>query len=116
MSMDLIDRQAAKQAFESKYPKNYAGNFEFGGMSCIFSLIEMRKILDSVPSAMKWIPCKERLPERKQIVLCSTGDYTCAGYYNGYKFYVANNELWDSWTWEPNIIAWMPLPEPYKKV
>lgn len=61
-----------------------------------------------------WIPCSERLPKMGEKVLVSTAN-TCftqvfKGYYNKYP---------EDWVWENNrikrVLAWMPLPEPYKE-
>lgn len=53
----------------------------------------------------KWIPVSERLPETGTycLVCCkdgfiSTDNYFCYG--------------WDDW--EDDVVAWMPLPEPYR--
>ena len=51
----------------------------------------------------KWIPCSERLPEDKQRVIIQM--------YNG------NMEIIEFSTigLTDHILAWMPLPEPYKE-
>ena len=40
----IIDKIRAE--FIEKYPKNYAGGFELGGRSCVFSLVDVLAILD----------------------------------------------------------------------
>ncbi len=64
-------------------------------------------------SKPRWISVKERLPEEGNIVLCSTWSCVFCGYANSRGlFYVANNTMYDAWTWEPGVTHWMPLPEP----
>lgn len=70
------------------------------------------KALSSSENPNKWIPCSERLPEIHQDVILSLRnldievgfraetepDFYCHGYYIEPK----------------SVLAWMPLPEPYK--
>ena len=73
----------------------------------------------AIPSADKWIPVSERLPEPKEYV----GDVR--------RYYLIQNEYgdmmvarWDGQRWEQiyqngkyiedEVVAWMPLPSPYK--
>lgn len=58
----------------------------------------------------KWIPCSERLPEDDTKVLCQTVtkkglNNFVIGYYDFGRWCCGMNG---------NVIAWMPLPEPYK--
>lgn len=56
-----------------------------------------------------WIPCSERLPEKKP------GDTEYLVTINN----IVTTSFWSCyqgrWTWnDDNVIAWMPVPEPYK--
>lgn len=103
MKDDLISRQAAIDAVIEWY-------------GCEPSDMDyFKEILAKQPSAQpeqRWIPCSEVLPKDE-------------------KYYLVQNEYWDmmiarythSEYWEQiyqlkpvkdEIIAWMPLPEPYK--
>lgn len=56
-----------------------------------------------------WIPCSERLPEADGYVLCSVKDKYA-------KHNVIISQFKDEIYWHNGrIIAWMPLPEPYKE-
>ena len=57
-----------------------------------------------------WIPVEERLPEDKQQVLVTNWDYcvVLARYDENEKRFYNNFTL-------PLILAWMPLPKPYKE-
>ena len=74
-------------------------------------------------NANKWIPCSEKLPdidmsypnEKDYLVYYEHGCYDVASYSN-------INRFWHEYTTEPywngaqycKVIAWQPLPEPYK--
>ena len=73
-----------------------------------------------LPSASQWIPCSERLPEED-------GQYLITVKYihvDGYEDIYAEHGNWTDGKWDmfcfghcgevENILAWMPLPEPYK--
>ena len=55
---------------------------------------------------MQWIPAKERLPKNGTRVLVTLDD----GFVAVTDYY--GNE-WDLWVGSGDVIAWMPLPEPY---
>ena len=128
---DLISRQAAIDAL-SQYPFEKVVN-------CV-SIIEE---LPPAQPEQRWIPCSERLPEtdnknsinnynvllwvkdkshperEPQIYLGKLrhidGD-DGSGNFWGVKTHPCD---WTIWGWsyfnEPEVIAWMPLPEPYRE-
>lgn len=65
-------------------------------------MIDIAPTVDAVP---KWIPCEERLPEPTQEVLV-TGINSCV-----YTSRIVHGEF----EYGGNVIAWMPLPEPYRE-
>ena len=57
-----------------------------------------------LPSAQQWIPCSERLPEERGFYLTTTKDKAVyCDYWNE-----------DNFDRTEMVIAWMPLPEPWK--
>ena len=63
--------------------------------------------------APQWIPCSERLPENDELVLVTddsggvkTVDFDRCGQYECSKKRF--------WYYTQNVVAWMPLPKPYR--
>ena len=79
--------------------------------------------LNNLPSAQQWIPCSERLPEAHVDVLVwfeyyRYGDYNCLYQMHGIGTYIKEYDSWminheTGWR-ELRVLAWMPLPEPWK--
>ena len=100
---DLIERQAAINAIENT--------------DCELSTDAWNELTDAimqVPSAQpepKWIPCSERLPEEKKLVLC----YCRSNIIDVLELF---NDVWyhDYCTeyMKGFVLAWMPLPDPWK--
>ena len=69
----------------------------------------------------RWIPVEERLPEEDTIVLLTvSGLYSCITFSDAIElgnlcsdgeWFIEGYPDWD----DPNVTAWMPLPEPYRK-
>ena len=97
--MDPIDREAAINIVKNGY-----GNMTWVDRAM---LIEELKDLPSAQPEQKWIPCSERLPEAKQRVLVTFPDGTV-----DIKICIDAGHL--KWFFA-HMIAWMPLPEPYKE-
>ena len=99
---DLIDRQSAIDA-----------------MSVINDSICEQQAIDALcelPSAQQWIPCSERLPEYDGEMYLVT-DY--CEQINRRRIHVSycyvNREgFWSDVPMGYKVIAWMPLPEPWK--
>ena len=72
-------------------------------------------IIDEQPQANEWIPCSERLPEKPKF--CDKGYLVqekhvrepFSAYWDGSKWFDIDGEVIDE------ILAWQPLPEPYKE-
>lgn len=69
----------------------------------------------------RWIPVEERLPEEDTIVLLTvSGLYSCITFSDAIElgnlcsdgeWFIEGYPDWD----DPDVTAWMPLPEPYRK-
>ena len=77
--------------------------------------------IKNLPSAPRWIPCSERLPEdeNKAYWVCTDTGYQCECRWTNV------NPIWTAlttdWHWNifdipqyTKVVAWMPLPEPYE--
>ena len=119
---DLISRQDAIDAIkefqhgaaEWKGEQEERSDIWHRADSAIASAIEIKLRVKKIPSAQQWIPCSERLPEEFKRVLCCTDKeemfLACVYIFdNGYTFDNEERMMWDG-----DVVAWMPLPEPYK--
>ena len=70
--------------------------------------------LDNQPTVGEWVPCSERLPkEGENVLVCLKNEtYDIAFYSTKYCSWISSS---DEWSYEKeSVVAWMPLPEPYK--
>lgn len=99
---DLIDRQAAIDAIKT------------WGLIDGLSEGEAIEILadeEKLPSVQRWIPCSERLPDmHDEVLVTARGEVSIAWLYVDGKW--RSNDMPQPML--RDIIAWMPLPEPYK--
>ena len=91
MSDDCISRQAVLDFFKDDV---YVCN----------EVMNMPSVTPQ-PKTGHWIPVSERLPEKDELYLVyfDDGEYELAYFSNGVFSY-------------SGVVAWMPLPEPYKEV
>lgn len=122
---DLIRRQAAIDALAKFVPHAICDE---SSESYTNGLTDAYNLICQLPSAQQWIPCSERLPEKSGRYLVTRGLNACGSLWN--RIYISNysdlmgiksEKIW----WQGNVgkpdfkrlddlIAWMPLPEPYK--
>ena len=67
-------------------------------------------IINRLPKVGEWIPCSERLPKPLDYVIVTTVNGTVE---YGYKLRSDDWDLWSGCVFGSEIIAWMPLPQPY---
>jgi hypothetical protein len=114
---DCISRQAAIDAL-ADYIHNVDRVYSTGKLTHEDCMDAAHSVLDELPSAQQWIPCSERLPEKD-------GEYLVTMLYFGEKTvaldWFSHYETDDEDNGKPlwvygydNVIAWMPLPEPWK--
>lgn len=76
---------------------------------------DVKKSIDNTPTISQWIPVSERLPQDvTEVLLVDYDGFMLIGWCE----YNNDNGLW--WNYMgaidfTEIIAWMPLPEPYKE-
>ena len=77
------------------------------------------KDFQHLPSAQKWIPCSERLPRVADCyaVTRQIGSdlIVSACYFDGINNWHNDNWINDERNYLTDIVAWLPLPEPYKE-
>jgi hypothetical protein len=110
---DLIDRRDVIDALNKLDVSDGVG---ISSVACDLQEEAIRCIenLPSVQPEQRWIPCSERLPEHGGRYLISVLDginrrTTVAPYLPRCKAWAMNGRM-AYW----KVIAWMPLPEPYK--
>lgn len=133
MNNDLISRSDLKKSIEKYRPKSAVVSLFIDGEHCMF--MNCITEIDNAPTVDKgydfgyadghregyelgktsrpqgeWIPVSERLPEKTGYYLVTRKGFSIKNHVKRVG-YDANTKRWS----EGSIIAWQPLPEPYKK-
>ncbi len=80
-----------------------------------YDAVVFEEMVNAIPTAdvPQWIPCSERLPEKDEDVLCyircASFDYMNVLWRDDY-----SGDWADGDNFHHEVIAWMPLPEPWK--
>lgn len=126
---DYISREAATNVIEQQldyyqmvnWKENPRVPIKVGALNWCLNTIR------EIPSAdlrnhPVWIPCGERLPEnvKKNYWVCTDMGYQCECRWTNVNHFWT--ELTTEWHWHimdtpqySKVVAWMPLPEPYKE-
>ena len=119
MSDDVIKRSDAIEALgEEPYVWTDDDEFAQGERSQWIDDVSALKAVPSADRPQEWIPCSERLPNEYKTVLI-TFEYKGKPYTTtGFRRTKNAVTYWDSkdqFRYRPlNVLAWMPLPEPWK--
>ena len=106
---DLVSRQAAIDSLDGvMFPED--------------SFRTWAKVaIRAVPPAQQWIPCIERLPEKekKTYWICTDTGFQCECRWTNNVYGLGESDRWEWSIFDTpqytKVIAWMPLPEPYKE-
>jgi hypothetical protein len=107
--MDLIKREDAIKAVRESKPWHFN------------EIVPVLSAIKGIPSAepkQEWIPCSERLPRPyTEVLVCDECGWISLGLYRPCDV-TEKDSGWSTLTRikipTDGIIAWMPLPEPYK--
>ena len=104
---DNISRQAALA-----YPLSWEHyDVEHGDRKFICGVESYREYIEHLPSVDEWIPCSERLPEEGLPVVITAqeadGRFVDISIRSDVNYWSGFGRI--------NVLAWMPIPEPYKE-
>ena len=102
---DCISRADVKRAIEDALQSD---NCDYDLRDFLDDLVDIPSV---TPQEPRWIPVSERMPEEQGLYLVTIK--------SGDKYYIDTdlyNTLYKKGFRTPNVVAWMPLPQPYREV
>ena len=112
MTLDEVIERHKNNAEYERTHGNLQGCLEFRQFA--EWLTELKQLREQT----RWIPVSERLPKDKTYVLVTIAvrgrqPHSRSSWYQAGAFHNDNGDYWRAD--EPEVVAWMPLPEPYKE-
>lgn len=112
-----------EQSLDDYCELNNEGKTAFGMAITALELFGNSEQLPSAQPERRWIPCSERLPEngRQVLVFARSVHFALAKYDEMREADGTYKKQWVTFdAWKPfytikDVIAWMPLPAPYKE-
>lgn len=106
--MRLIDADALKRKSQKVATEAWKLRIKATVEVILNQFIDYIDAAPTIKPEPQWIPCSERLPERRKHYIVTDFGSVEEAYYNcdGHWFSVDGNKLKD-------VTAWMPLPKPY---
>lgn len=118
--MRLIDADVLKEMI----PTTDVDFFENCRNCSLLYKEQVLELIDMTPTIDQWIPCSERLPEPNRHDALNVDVYYLAQTEFGDMIVASYNESHEGTKWweqiysyrifDDEIVAWMPLPEPWK--
>ena len=108
----MIDEKKLIEDFKNTFSDSVLNQtFGFGKYTFLEAIEEMinrqPQIVTDTNVGSKWIPCSERLPkDNQEVLIFADGNIEIDTYYDG--------EFEACCFYGNEVIAWQPLPEPYK--
>ena len=99
-----ISREAVKELFQE------------GSVMGMYHFLGIDKLPSVTPKKEGWIPCSERMPENNGVYLVTIIfdiDETESGRDVTKAYFCSQSKKWQYFS-NDEVVAWMPLPEPYK--
>ena len=122
-----VNRMAEKELFGNSEQLdcsdcvNHGGDWDCDHVQCHKGADTISRVVESVPSAQQWIPCKTAFPEKENTRVTyqtNAGVIIIDGIYGGIDAY--GHRVWldreRGLYWDDEVVAWMPIviPEPWK--
>ena len=124
--MRLIDADALRESVLKWLPHDPCGveenEYPYETDICVSMLMEIEDA-PTIETEPHWIPCSERLPEAEygegdSVLCCTELSLMYILYWDGGNWCVPTGEPYQ-WVnhktgWHDKVIAWMPMPTPWK--